>query len=110
MGNEIFWSEKVTGLQGACTHPPLDIFFESIPLKSSGSVTRYHVASCVASCTSEAFNSIFQISFEIRLMSGILFPFLKCWPKQGSGVPSGLAGIIYQSTVYELKIKTAGSK
>ena len=37
-------------------------------------------------------------------MTGV-FPFLKCWPKQGSGVPSGLAGIIYQSTVYELKKK-----
>ena len=27
MGNGIFWSEMVKGLQGACTHPPLDIFF-----------------------------------------------------------------------------------
>ena len=50
-----------------------------------------------------------HFGFEIRLMTGV-FPFLKCWPKQGSGVPSGLAGIIYQSTVYELKTKTAGSK
>ena len=43
MGNGIFWSEIVKGLQGECTHPPPDVFFESIPLKSSGSVTRYHV-------------------------------------------------------------------
>ena len=26
MGNEIFWSEIVKGLQGACTQPPPDIF------------------------------------------------------------------------------------
>ena len=72
MGNEIFWSEIVKGLQGACTHPPPDIFF----LRVFRSNLREVSLDSVASCTSEAFNSIFQIGFEIRLMSGIV-PFFQ---------------------------------
>ena len=72
MGNGIFWSEIVKGLQGACTHPPPDIFF----LRVFRSNLREVSLDSVASCTSEAFNSIFQIGFEIRLMSGIV-PFFQ---------------------------------
>ena len=42
-------------------------------------------------------------------MPGIV-PFSQMLAQTRKQRPSGLAGIIYQSTVYDLKIKTAGSK
>ena len=42
-------------------------------------------------------------------MPGIV-PFSQMLAQTRKQRPSGLPGIIYQSTVYELKIKTAGSK
>ena len=61
MGNEIFWSEIVKGLQGAYTHPPPDIF--SRVFRSN--LQEVSLAS-VASSTSEAFNSIFQFERQIN--------------------------------------------
>ena len=104
MGNGIFRSEMVKGLQGECTHPPPDVF-----LRVFRSNLREVSLDSVASCTSEAFNNIFQIGFEIRLMPGIVL-FSQMLAQTRKQRPSGLPGIIYQSTVYELKIKTAGSK
>ena len=41
MGNGIFWSEIVNGLQGARTHPPLDIFSRVFRSNLPEVVTRY---------------------------------------------------------------------
>ena len=61
MGNGIFWSEIVKGLQGAVTHLPPDIF--SRVFRSN--LREVSLAS-VASSTSEAFNSIFQFERQIN--------------------------------------------